>query len=270
LRILVAEDSPVNQLVALHLLAKLGQEADVAGDGLEVLEKLRLRRYDLLFLDSRMPKMDGLETARAVVEAWDRKDRPRMVAMTAAAMEGDREACLAAGMGDYLTKPVRIRELERVLRESAQTRGSEEVLPARAPVSTPAQPAKDDHEPDRADLPLIDEGTYWDMVSRMEEVAAEILELYLAEGPDRVAGLLSGLEAGDAERIIDAAHRLKSSSALVGAARLSALCASIEASLRAGAPAAELASGIHAVADLLVPTMEALRSLSGGTPDEAR
>ncbi|MEO7190213.1 MAG: two-component regulator propeller domain-containing protein [Vicinamibacterales bacterium] len=119
LRILLAEDNPVNQTVALRMLKRLGYRADVAGNGLEVLAALRVATYDLLFLDVQMPEMDGLEAARQInMQALDRA-RPYIIAMTANAMQGDREACFAAGMDDYLSKPDQLSGLRAALERAA-------------------------------------------------------------------------------------------------------------------------------------------------------
>ena len=123
LRILLAEDNVVNQKLALRLLQKLGYRADLASNGIEVLEGLERQPYDVVLMDVQMPEMDGLEASRRVVARWRDGARPRLVAMTANAIQGDREACLAAGMDDYVTKPVRVEELVRALR--ASTRRSE-------------------------------------------------------------------------------------------------------------------------------------------------
>jgi signal transduction histidine kinase/DNA-binding response OmpR family regulator len=113
LRILVAEDNAVNQKVALGMLKKLGYRADVAANGLEVLDALSRQDYDLVFMDVQMPELDGIETTRRIHQRDE--PAPYIVAMTANAMEGDRESCLAAGMHDYVAKPVRPAELKRAL-----------------------------------------------------------------------------------------------------------------------------------------------------------
>jgi len=115
LRILLAEDNAVNQKLALRLLAQLGYRADVAGNGLEAIAALERQRYDLVLMDVQMPELDGLEAARAICQRWPRSERPRMIAVTANAMQGDREQCLEAGMDDYISKPIRVGELVAAL-----------------------------------------------------------------------------------------------------------------------------------------------------------
>jgi signal transduction histidine kinase/DNA-binding response OmpR family regulator len=112
LRILMAEDNPVNQKVALSMLKHLGYGADVANNGLEVLRALQERSYDVVLMDVQMPEMDGLEATRQI---RSRKLDTKILAMTAHAMEGDREECLNAGMNDYLSKPIRLDELKKAL-----------------------------------------------------------------------------------------------------------------------------------------------------------
>jgi CheY-like chemotaxis protein len=118
LRILLAEDNAVNQKLALRLLQRLGYQADVAGNGLEAIAVLERQRYDVVLMDVQMPELDGLDATRRICERWPRADRPRIIAMTANAMQGDREQCLAAGMDDYVSKPIRTEELVAALGRS--------------------------------------------------------------------------------------------------------------------------------------------------------
>ena len=116
LRILLAEDNVVNQKLALRLLQRMGYRADVASNGIEAVESIERQPYDLVLMDVQMPEMDGLEATRRITGRWLAGQRPRIVAMTANAMQGDREECLAAGMDDYLTKPIRVEQLVETLR----------------------------------------------------------------------------------------------------------------------------------------------------------
>jgi len=111
LRILLAEDNVVNQKLALRLLQQMGYRADLASNGVEAIESVQRQTYDVVLMDVQMPEMDGLEAAKAITSRWRTGERPRIVAMTANAMQGDREMCIAAGMDDYLTKPIRVDQL---------------------------------------------------------------------------------------------------------------------------------------------------------------
>ena len=118
-RILVAEDNPVNQKVALHLLARLGYRADVAGNGLEVIDALERQPYDIVLMDVQMPEMDGFEATRRLRANPPPHGRPWIIALTANALAGDREACVVAGMDDYLSKPMRADDLASALARAA-------------------------------------------------------------------------------------------------------------------------------------------------------
>jgi CheY-like chemotaxis protein len=110
LRILIAEDNAVNQKLAIRMLEQMGYRADLASNGLEAIESITRQPYDVIFMDVQMPEMDGLEATRKI-RVMGEFTQPRIVAMTANAMQGDRELCLAAGMDDYISKPIRVNEL---------------------------------------------------------------------------------------------------------------------------------------------------------------
>jgi CheY-like chemotaxis protein len=114
LRILLAEDNLINQKVTLRMLKKLGYSADVAVNGLEVLQALERQDYDVVLMDVQMPEMDGLETTKAIRQRWS-TNGPGIIAVTAYALEGDRERYLKSGMDDYISKPIKIEELRAVL-----------------------------------------------------------------------------------------------------------------------------------------------------------
>jgi len=136
LRILLADDNRVNQKVAMAFLEKMGYRIEVVSNGIEVLQALDRQFFDLVFLDVHMPEMDGFEAARQIRARWTGDQRPRIVAMTGNTLQGDREACLEAGMDDYMAKPIRVKELERVLSQwGAAKRGF-----TRPPLATPAAP----------------------------------------------------------------------------------------------------------------------------------
>jgi CheY-like chemotaxis protein len=118
-RVLLAEDNLVNQQVALRMLGRLGYRADLAANGYDVLSALQRKNYDVILMDVAMPEMDGLEATRRIRSAMHRgSGRPWIVALTANAMQGDRELCLAAGMDDYIRKPIKLSELATALRQA--------------------------------------------------------------------------------------------------------------------------------------------------------
>ena len=115
-KILLAEDNAVNQKLALRLLEQMGYRADVASNGLEAVESVARQKYDVVLMDVQMPEMDGLEATRRIIDLTGFQNpsglnRPRIIGLTANALEGDREQCLAAGMEDYISKPIRVNEL---------------------------------------------------------------------------------------------------------------------------------------------------------------
>jgi CheY-like chemotaxis protein len=118
LKILLAEDNVVNQKVALRMLERLGYRADLAGNGIEVMEALVRQQYDVVLMDVHMPVMDGLQATRQIRQRWPAQDGPRIIAMTANAMQGDREECMAAGMDDYISKPVQRADLQTALQRA--------------------------------------------------------------------------------------------------------------------------------------------------------
>jgi CheY-like chemotaxis protein len=115
LRILVAEDNAVNQKVILQLLRYWGYTADLVKNGLEVLQAVAEQTYDVILMDIQMPEMDGLTATYHIRQLYSPERRPRIIAVTASAMQGDREECLRAGMDDYLTKPLRLDSLYKAL-----------------------------------------------------------------------------------------------------------------------------------------------------------
>jgi PAS domain S-box-containing protein len=124
LEILLAEDNVFNQKLATHLLKQMGYKADLAANGLEAIQSLERQHYDVIFMDVQMPEMDGLEASRQICARWPRQQRPQIIAMTANAMQGDREICLQAGMDDYISKPIRIPDLAAALERAAVKRNN--------------------------------------------------------------------------------------------------------------------------------------------------
>jgi CheY-like chemotaxis protein len=115
LEILLVEDNPVNQKVAIRYLQRMGYRADAVANGLEAVHAMRERDYQLIFMDVQMPEMDGYAATREIRAKTAQDRQPIIIALTANAMQGDRERCLAAGMDDYITKPVKIDEIQRII-----------------------------------------------------------------------------------------------------------------------------------------------------------
>ncbi|MGF1517180.1 MAG: response regulator [Nodosilinea sp.] len=214
-RILLAEDNVVNQKVALQILRRLGYRADVAANGLEVLTAIEQQPYDLVLMDVQMPEMDGLEATRQIVQRWP-GDRPRIVAITANAMQGDRDQCLQAGMDDYISKPIRIDELTRILRHSA--------VPPHIPA--PAPP------PATAGVDLTVLRDFAATVGGdSPDFLAEIILSYLNSTDQLLTDMTTAYCQQDWVALKRAAHTLKSSSATVSATDLAILCQALETAL---------------------------------------
>src|SRR5262249_41930673 len=224
LRILLAEDNEVNQTVALRLLERLGHRADTASNGREALAKLEGAAYDVVLMDVQMPEMDGPEAGRRVCARWPAGERPRIVAMTAEAMQGDREKCLAAGMEDYIVKPVTLGQLgDALARCQPWPRAS-------GPGAGPAgdgiagEPALD-----RAALDQLREDLGGDASVQ------EVIATFLARTPTVLSSLRAAAAKGDADGMRQAAHALKGTSATLGARELAGQCEDLERLARAGA-----------------------------------
>ena len=220
LRILLAEDNAVNQTVALRLLERLEHHADVAADGHQVLEHLERAPYDVILMDVQMPGMDGLEASRAVCARWPRGQRPRIIAMTAEAMEGDRERCLAAGMDDYLAKPIRLDELRRALGECRPLPGQ-----AMGAGNAPAPPR------DGIDREVLN-GLREDLGD--PPTLRQVVTAFLDRTPLVVADLRDAAARGNQAALLAGAHSLKGTSATLGALALSDQCAELERLARTG------------------------------------
>ena len=254
LAILLAEDSMVNVKVALRLLERLGQSADVRGDGLAALHALKQKHYDIILLDTGMPVMDGFVTAKTIRSDFPPENQPYIIAVTAAAMTGDREKCLAAGMDDYLAKPIRLDELARAIEKAAVSRGgtSLTILPKTCPEQEP----------------LLDHAEFVEMVDRMGVDAQEVVSLFIEEGRGKVEQIQKALQSSDRKTIISQTHALKSTSALVGASCLSARCRVLEESLRKDAELASLTQLITTMPDLFEATVNQIRQINQKTDAE--
>ncbi|GAB4380512.1 MAG: hypothetical protein Kow00121_36920 [Elainellaceae cyanobacterium] len=219
LRILLAEDNDVNQKVALHILRRMGYCADVAANGLEVINALLYQPYDLILMDVQMPDMDGLQAARYICQHYSRHRRPYIIAMTANAMQGDREKCINAGMDDYISKPVQICELIQALCKSKTAIHGKPIVQ-----SAPSVDLQGLHT--FAQTVGGDETTF----------VAELISSYLENAIQLLRSLHHALETADVVTLHRAAHTFKSSSTLVGANKLAELCQELELASRDAIP----------------------------------
>ncbi|MEU9776344.1 response regulator [Streptomyces sp. NPDC047968] len=240
LRILVAEDNPTNRLITLRMLGNLGYDAETAEDGLQALDALRHGRYDVVLMDVQMPRMDGLEASRRIHREWAPAARPRIIAMTANAMAGDRERCLAAGMDDYVSKPVRLEELARALERCRRREEEPGRPPAQGRTSAgtsahgPGPPRKEEVAPHDSDRILKAETVHSLVGSLSGPFVAELITAFMEDSPALVAAIRGGVPAGDPDEVRRAAHTLRSNASTFGASVLESLCAAAEDKARAG------------------------------------
>jgi CheY-like chemotaxis protein/HPt (histidine-containing phosphotransfer) domain-containing protein len=255
LSILLAEDNATNQKLALLVLERLGYRADVAANGIEVLQALRRQHYDVVLMDVQMPEMDGLEATRVIGREFRDPRRPRIVAMTANALREDRDECFAAGMDDFIAKPIQLAELVAALnkcqaRAAAELgeRGAQEAAPptpilqvGTLPLATPGvgicqeMPTTAASEPSP---PVLDPAALQRLrntLGRQADVMLPgLMEGFFKDAPGLIADARRSWEQGQPAEVRRAAHTLKSSSATFGAMALSVLARELEYRARDG------------------------------------
>jgi len=230
LRILLVEDNANNRKLALLVLERLGYSAEVAHNGLEAVQMLQRQSMDVVLMDMQMPEMDGLEATCQIRERWPQTG-PWIIAMTANAMQEDRQRCLAAGMNDYLSKPIRIPALVEALTRAASN--CPPVAPA-APVtaSAVAVPAL----AESTEQASLDRAALANLMALVggDEHLGELIDTFLEDAPQLLDDLQQAVNAADAPRLQLAAHSLKANSADYGASRLWTLCRKLESMARGG------------------------------------
>ena len=220
LHILVAEDNAINQKVAIGLLEKLGCRAVAVGNGREVLEALELVPYDIVFMDCQLPELDGYKATaeirqREAAQSQGARKRAYIIAMTSYAVDGAREKCLAAGMDDYISKPVQLDALEKALQQAVEYLGR----------ATPATDAKENQM-------IIDPAAF--LVLRQlrrpdkPDPVAELIDLFVQETPLRLHQMRTAVTQYNAEALATAAHSLRGCASSIGAVRLANLCEKLE------------------------------------------
>ena len=239
LRILLAEDNPVNQEVATNMLELLGCQVTIAANGREAIRALAQSTYDLVLMDCQMPEMDGFAATAAIRRSEGPMRQIPIIALTANAMEGDQQRCLAAGMDDYLSKPFTQEKLRKLLQhwtqrlQIASTAAQDSVS-----VSPPTAP------PIVTTVPLLDQGALTELQQLQRpgqpNVVHKCITTYLTDAQHLSAALQRSITEGDNATLREVAHSLKSSSAQVGARRLAELCKDLEQLARAQAVAQAL------------------------------
>ncbi|MPY93210.1 MAG: response regulator [Acidimicrobiia bacterium] len=247
-RVLVAEDNSVNQRVAVRMLERFGCSVDVVGNGLEAVEAVSRQPYAAVFMDCQMPEMDGYEATRAIRhrEAATGEQRVPIIAMTAAAMAGDEQRALAAGMDDYLAKPVQLVGLGEALRRWV---GAEVPAGPGSPATTGEAATAEEHVGGRPALPVLDLTVVHEVRLLAGPEAGEIdkiLDLFTTSARSRLDVLRTASAQGDFAAAASAAHALRGSGAALGTPRLVGACSAVEeAARREDGPA--LATAIEAL-----------------------
>jgi PAS domain S-box-containing protein len=228
-RVLVAEDNPVNQKVAQHLLNRIGLRADFVGNGREALAALKDQPYDVVFMDCQMPELDGYDATAEIRRLEGGHRHTWIIAMTAHAMAGDREKCLAAGMDDYLAKPVASHSLREALERFAQQA---------APSVEDSNMASFKHEPSGQPVPqetsVVDIAHLREAANHDQEFARELVELYISQTTEQLARLSAALAGGLAPDVEHIAHRCKGGSGACGMHTLAPLFQQLEVMGREG------------------------------------
>jgi CheY-like chemotaxis protein/HPt (histidine-containing phosphotransfer) domain-containing protein len=218
LRVLVAEDNIINQKLILRILEHMGYVPDVVVTGIDVLDSLRRKKYNLIFMDVQMPEMDGLEATKHILEKYNEKDRPKIIAMTANAMQGDREICLSAGMDDYISKPILIEEVQSVIEKwGRKSNNLNNIIPKKM---------KFEKEE------LLD----YKIIQGLKELGSdddnsflkEVIDLYVEQAPGLIENIKKQFNEKNSLKMSQEAHALKGASLNIGAKKLSEVCKSIE------------------------------------------
>ena len=233
-RILLAEDNGVNQKVALLMLQKIGYKADVVSNGVEAIEALQKKAYDIVLMDVEMPEMDGLTTTRYICQNLSPQARPYIIALTAYATKEDRQKCLDAGMNSYLTKPIREAELAKALQLATESLAPNAPQPLIPQEQIPTREVGENEA-------VIDQKIL-DSIRKMagakaKQLLPQIINQYLEDVPQYLQTIRDALNTSNPETLRQSAHTLRSSSASLGATNLSSICKEMENLGRSGTTA---------------------------------
>ncbi len=235
-RVLVAEDNPVNQEVVASMLEILGCEVEVVVTGMEVLSAWRRHPFDLIFMDCQMPGMDGYEATRALRQeeaASVSASRTIIIALTAHAMDGDRDRCITAGMDDYLRKPFNLDQLRHILERWLPKKVAQEAHLTDEYSGGRVIMLKESSDADHVDCKAFEEIRFLQS-SGAPDILSKVIGIYLRDTPKQLENARISLTRNDADAMGKQAHSLKSSSATLGAHALAALCKEMELMGRSG------------------------------------
>ena len=224
LRILLAEDNEVNRQVALRMLKGFGYEADVAANGLEVLDALQRQPYDLVLMDIQMPEMDGLEATRRIGQQFPARSRPRVIAMSANALREDADAAVRAGVDDYVVKPISVPMLRAALEKSGELATARADRPASAPAPLQAAAPLLDDEHLRSFLDLDPSGDF----------VAGVVASFTANSTQALADLRRAVADGNVAAAAGVAHQLKGTSSTLGVLEMHRVCIQLDQLAAAG------------------------------------
>ncbi len=215
LRILLADDNSINQQVGRLILESIGYRADVAANGIEVIEALKCQPYDVILMDVHMPEMDGWETSRRIRSEFPKESQPRIIAMTAGILEEEKRKCVEAGMEDFVSKPIRSAELQRALEKDTAKKHA---------IIAEAEPSQEEPDFDPEILALLRSANK----PGERDFVEELLATYLGLLPGHLKEIRQAAAKRDWKKLEEAAHKLRGSSANLGANPIASVCATLE------------------------------------------
>jgi PAS domain S-box-containing protein len=248
IRILVAEDNPINQKVADKMIKSLGYRCDVVANGFEALDALRRQRYDLVLMDVQMPEMNGLDASREIRKLWPRPESPRIIAMTANAMQGDREKCIEAGMDEYIAKPIRIADLKEALDRWCDEH---------------PEPAAEDIVPESIGTPTPEIDQLREIIG--EDLVAELMAEFNVQLKADVEEIEAAARTSNYPELMRLVHRLIGGSTTVGATVVTTICSDLES-----ATISQQNSHILTLVSHLKDVAEHNRKAAGGVQEKAK
>lgn len=213
MKILVAEDNMINQKLITKILSQIGFQSDVVSNGIEAIDDLKRVRYDLVFMDVQMPEMDGIEATKYIVQNWSSDERPVIIAMTANVMQGDKEKCLNAGMDDYLSKPVVIDDVQKIIKKWLEVIKQKKSITRRSI---------------KTSLMLDSDIIYGLKKLDDSNNFSEVIQLYIELAPELIKSIKSSYKENNISQMKNSASNLKKISLNLGANRLAEICFKLE------------------------------------------